>query len=343
MIKNFTITNCFNTKDWGIPQNRERVYTVGHLRTRGRSKIFPITGATGEDSVQGINFAELLGKVGEKDNTFGRNRIFLPNGVLPCLKAHDSVDPIQIGMPIEIYNDYNGYTRENLEQAVTGTLATSAGFNQTGRFAIVYPVDMPIDTYNTYYNNIRTESTGTITTKNTAFRMSGSFAVLCPLGIARHVRSEYGKSIRKDYEAGNLDISRHDFLETDIRTDGITNTIDSVQKDNYLICAVELYPDNLDDEHPILKLQFENGASIYARWYPKYNTYIVARLLTPRECFKLQGWTDEYFDKALYVNSPSQLYKQAGNGISVNVSYEIGKKLKSQQERMEEHNENGVS
>ena len=47
-------------------------------------------------------------------------------------------------------------------------------------------------------------------------------------------RSEYGKEIRKQYEAGELDISRHDFLEFEVREDGVSNTIDTVQKDNLL-------------------------------------------------------------------------------------------------------------
>lgn len=51
------------------------------------------------------------------------------------------------------------------------------------------------------------------------------------------------------------------------------------------------------------------------------------RRLTPKECFRLQGWTDDYFEKAQFVNSDSQLYKQAGNGVTVNVIYEIGKRL----------------
>lgn len=51
------------------------------------------------------------------------------------------------------------------------------------------------------------------------------------------------------------------------------------------------------------------------------------RRLTPKECFRLQGWTDDYFEKAQFVNSDSQLYKQAGNGVTVSVIYEIGKKL----------------
>ena len=43
---------------------------------------------------------------------------------------------------------------------------------------------------------------------------------------------------------------------------------------------------------------------------------------------QLQGWTDDYFEKAEFVNSDSQLYKQAGNGVTVNVVYEIGKALR---------------
>lgn len=58
------------------------------------------------------------------------------------------------------------------------------------------------------------------------------------LGILRSVRSDFGKAIRKQYESGELKISRHKFLEYEIRGDGIVNTLDSVQKDNLL--AVEV-------------------------------------------------------------------------------------------------------
>ncbi len=51
------------------------------------------------------------------------------------------------------------------------------------------------------------------------------------------------------------------------------------------------------------------------------------RKLTPRECWRLQGFTDEKFDRAQAVNSNTQLYKQAGNAVTVNVTYEIGKHL----------------
>lgn len=51
------------------------------------------------------------------------------------------------------------------------------------------------------------------------------------------------------------------------------------------------------------------------------------RKLTPKECFRLQGFPDEYFERAASVCSDSQLYKQAGNSVTVNVIYEIAKRL----------------
>lgn len=51
------------------------------------------------------------------------------------------------------------------------------------------------------------------------------------------------------------------------------------------------------------------------------------RKLTPRECWRLQGFPDWAFDKAQEVNSNSQLYKQAGNSVTVNVIKEIARCL----------------
>lgn len=74
-------------------------------------------------------------------------------------------------------------------------------------------------------------------------------------------------------------------------------------------------------------VQVENELTVYAIWYEKYQCYIAIRKLTPKECFRLQGWTDDYFEKAKFVNSDSQLYKQAGNGVTVNVVRAIGDKM----------------
>lgn len=67
---------------------------------------------------------------------------------------------------------------------------------------------------------------------------------------------------------------------------------------------------------------------VYAVWYEKYQCYIAIRKLTPKECFRLQGWPDDYFEKAQFVNSDSQLYKQAGNGVTVPVIKAIAEKTR---------------
>ena len=57
--------------------------------------------------------------------------------------------------------------------------------------------------------------------------------------------------------------------------------------------------------------------------YTKYRI----RKLTPRECWRLMGFSDKDFDAAQKVNSNTQLYKQAGNSIVVNVLEGIFKEL----------------
>ena len=53
------------------------------------------------------------------------------------------------------------------------------------------------------------------------------------------------------------------------------------------------------------------------------------RKLTPKECWRLQGFPDWAFERAKAAGvSDSQLYKQGGNSVTVNVVYEIGKRLK---------------
>jgi DNA (cytosine-5)-methyltransferase 1 len=75
-------------------------------------------------------------------------------------------------------------------------------------------------------------------------------------------------------------------------------------------------------------VEISPSLTVYAIWYPKKQCYIAIRKLTPKECFRLQGWTDDYFAKAQLVNSDSQLYKQAGNGVTVNVIEAIANKMR---------------
>lgn len=58
------------------------------------------------------------------------------------------------------------------------------------------------------------------------------------------------------------------------------------------------------------------------------NEYRIRRL-TPKECWRLQGFPDWAFEKAKATGmSDTQLYKQAGNAVTVNVTHAIGKALK---------------
>jgi DNA (cytosine-5)-methyltransferase 1 len=52
-------------------------------------------------------------------------------------------------------------------------------------------------------------------------------------------------------------------------------------------------------------------------------SHLRIRKLTPKECFRLMGFDDADFEKASQHNSNSQLYKQAGNSIVVDVLYYI--------------------
>jgi DNA (cytosine-5)-methyltransferase 1 len=77
-----------------------------------------------------------------------------------------------------------------------------------------------------------------------------------------------------------------------------------------------------DEESFTLTAQDKHGVAIGNP--PKYRI----RKLTPRECFRLQGFQDSEFAK-LTANgiSNSQLYKMAGNAVTVNVIDAIGKRL----------------
>ena len=191
-------------------------------------------------------------------------------------------------------------------------------------------------------------------------------------------RTEYGKAIRKEYEAGNIQESRHNMTEMQPRTDGISNTITTVQKDN-MLCepkerffkqAIETFEQNecnVGDTVDAFNKRINNtgcsptlttrpegfktailpvvnpvGYNYYnkleindiaptqttACGYPKTSASVLIptdvkpslriRKLTPKECWRLMGFTDEEHDAAAQAGvSASQRYKQAGNSIVV--------------------------
>ena len=56
------------------------------------------------------------------------------------------------------------------------------------------------------------------------------------------------------------------------------------------------------------------------------------RRLMPRECFRLQGFSETQIDKFLSVDSDAQAYKQAGNAVTANVVHALGLRLKAAHE-----------
>lgn len=68
-----------------------------------------------------------------------------------------------------------------------------------------------------------------------------------------------------------------------------------------------------------------NGTTTESSFIVKNDLRI--RKLTPKECYRLMGFSDDDFDKAEKINSNSQLYKQAGNSIVVNVLMAIFKQF----------------
>ena len=376
-----------NSKDFGVPQNRERCFIIGHLRGRSTSKIFPIEGTDGKNSIQIIAH-----KDGYRRNTqvFGSDGITeaLDTGqgggrghhvALPCFidlsyKKTELTNKARClqarynkgianhkaevsGVEIKVIGEVNS-SQDGKVLGIDGIAKChSAGHNNNPKIAI--PVLTP-DRAEKRQNGRRFKEDGESMFTLTSQDRHG--VAVEPIGILRNVRTEYGKEIRKDYENGKLDISRHEFLASEIREDGIANTLSTVQKDNQLAvkvaeatkrgyseCRVGIDAVNLSVPGSKTRrgrvgkevantldtscnqgvfVKVSDNLIVYAVWYEKYQCYIAIRKLTPKECFRLQGWSDDYFEKAQFVNSDSQLYKQAGNGVTVTVIEAMARKMK---------------
>lgn len=103
-----------------------------------------------------------------------------------------------------------------------------------------------------------------------------------------------------------------------------TLTSNSYQENN-LVKVVDFYNKITKDEVGTLTSS-GGGSTVRAGSFGITDGYRI-RKLTPRECWRLQGFPDWAFDKAQKVNSNSQLYKQAGNSVTVNVIAAIAKEL----------------
>ena len=155
------------------------------------------------------------------------------------------------------------------------------------------------------------------------------------------------KSLREILEQNNIekDISFIDSYNRNIRKDDLSGTITTrVNDSNNTFIAIKnatkqgyleahdgdgCYISNIDKKRgtvqkemiPTLKTSPDIGC---------VTTDLRIRKLTPKECWRLMGFDDVDFEKAEKINSNTQLYKQAGNSIVVNVLEEIFKELFSE-------------
>lgn len=300
-----------NARDFGVPQNRERVFIVSirkdidtglfefpkpfplekrlkdALEERVDEKYYISNSQYGSfvQEPQGAA-VKVLGFITGKNGRFEKhqsNTVYDADGVCPTQYAGQYRDPFKI--------------KQDTRVAVA----------MRGRYSKAGSVEQHIEISDREYAN-------TITTVQ-------KDSLIGEPQVLRQVRTEYGKKIRKQYDSGELQEKWCNMKQLEPRTDGIANTLTTVQKDNYVV-TVERCP---------LKFLTRNQKRIegdYAFCIDTAHTGGIKetvgdnfriRKLTPKECFRLMGFDDESFHKAEAVNSNTQLYKQAGNSIVVSV------------------------
>jgi len=257
-----------NSKDFGVPQNRERVFVVANLRTRGGREILPFGGE---------NTATLKQIVGGCQG----ERIYDTEGVSCTLTGCGGGGGAKTGLYF-------------IDQSTTKTQITEASRCITSRYTAgvvnrtamnsgvleAYPVLTP-DREEKRQNGRRIKEAD-----EPMFTLTGQDRH----GVAIKEATKKGYAEAKIGDSINMSVPGSATRRGRVGK-GIANTIDTG-------CQIG----TLDENYRI-------------------------RRLTPKECFRLQGFPDEFFEKARSVNSDAQLYKQAGNAVTVNVAYAIAKAL----------------
>lgn len=109
---------------------------------------------------------------------------------------------------------------------------------------------------------------------------------------------------------------------------GLSPTLNTMQGGNRqpFVCIAVLTPDRPNKRQNGRRFKNDGEPSFTLSTQDKHGIYdgYKIRKLTPRECFRLQDFPDSFE----FVCSDSQLYKQAGNSITVRVLELIIKKLK---------------
>ena len=272
-----------NSKDFGVPQSRQRVFIVGYLGAGCAGKILPILGTNGASLVQVLGGAQGL-------------RVYDPEGIACTQAAQAGGMGGKTGLYAVGFNRKDGITH-GLKEAYALNASNFRGLNRNQSQTAVLKTD------------------------------DASFIDLCAgnpklTDTARCVTANYGKTTLC-YHKGE----RSGVLETDgvllikeatkcgFKPANIGDTVDL----SYATSNTRRGRVGRDVAHTLDTGSTQGVVTLSGR----------IRKLTPRECFRLQGYREDQIDKILAITSDSQAYKQAGNGVTVNVVYAIGLKIKA--------------
>lgn len=281
-----------NSKNFGVPQNRERVFIIGHLRGECTKGVFPLGGEGQKFDSEQLEI-DIVGNTKNPNSTaLGTSSVvYGSKGLIGTLCARDYKEPKQIAIPV--------LTPERPEKRQNGRRFKEDGepmFTLTSqdRHGIVVAGKLP----------------GNHDQNSRVYNPRG----LAPTLSTMQGRGQEPKIIQK--ARGFNKGAQH----------SIAPTLSSNSwQENNLVKVVDFYNKITKDEVGTLTSS-GGGSTVRAGSFGITDGYRI-RKLTPRECWRLQGFPDWAFDKAQEVNSNSQLYKQAGNSVTVNVIEAISKKF----------------
>ena len=291
-----------NSKNFGVPQNRERVFIIGHSRGERGREVFPITGNDTKVNNKRIKKIGNIRKMGKSQS----GDVFDKSGLAPTLCSTTTMkDPPKI----VVLNKENGMPRETnrvySSERLSPTLNTMQGGGREPKILVKeatkkgYAVANVGDSVNISHPNSKTRRG----------RVGKQVANTLLTGEEQAVIVQKPRGFNKGGE--------HDTAPT--------LSANSWQENNLLkISGVNLNDSGRFHRGPLEGLSRTLKANKHDAGV---TDGIRIRKLTPRECWRLQGFPDWAFDKAQAVNSNSQLYKQAGNSVTVNVISEIAMRL----------------